>query len=55
MTTELLMLALSVVLGLVHIYTTSIARTHQYGAQWNVSARDAEISWRRFRCSSPPC
>ena len=43
MTTELLMLALSVVLGFVHIYTTSIAKTHQYGTQWNVSARDAEM------------
>ena len=43
MTTELLMLALSVVLGFVHIYTSSIAKTHQYGRQWNVSARDAEM------------
>jgi uncharacterized MAPEG superfamily protein len=43
MTTELLMLALSVVLGLVHIFATSLAKTHQYGALWNVSARDADM------------
>lgn len=43
MTTEFLMLALSVVLGLVHIFATSIAKTHQYGPQWNVSARDADM------------
>jgi uncharacterized MAPEG superfamily protein len=40
MTTELLMLALSVVLGFVHIMAAVIARTHQYGRAWNVSARD---------------
>lgn len=43
MTAEFLMLALSVVLGLVHVFATSIAKTHQYGAQWNVSARDADM------------
>lgn len=43
MTTELLMLALSVVLGFAHCFAAAIARTHQYGTQWNVSARDAEM------------
>jgi uncharacterized MAPEG superfamily protein len=40
MTTELLMLALSVVLGFVHITVSSIATTSQYGSKWNLSARD---------------
>ncbi len=43
MTTELLMLALSVVLGFVHIMVCAIAKTHQYGSAWNVSARDKEM------------
>jgi len=43
MTPELLMLALSVVLGLVHIIVSAIATTHQYGSKWNVSARDAPM------------
>jgi uncharacterized MAPEG superfamily protein len=43
MTTELLMLALSVVLGFVHISTSAIACTHQYGSKWNLSARDAQM------------
>jgi uncharacterized MAPEG superfamily protein len=40
MTTELLMLALSVVLGFVHVIVSAIATTHQYGSKWNLSARD---------------
>jgi uncharacterized MAPEG superfamily protein len=40
MTTELLMLTLSVVLGSVHIIVSAIATTHQYGSKWNLSARD---------------
>jgi uncharacterized MAPEG superfamily protein len=40
MTTELLMLALSVVLGFVHVIASVIAATAQYGSQWNLSARD---------------
>jgi uncharacterized MAPEG superfamily protein len=40
MTTELLMLALSVVLGIVHITVSSIATTSHYGSKWNLSARD---------------
>jgi len=43
MTPELLMLALSVVLGLVHIVVSAIATTHQYGPKWNLSARDAPM------------
>ena len=40
MTIELLMLALSVVLGIVHIIVSAIATTAQYGSKWNVGARD---------------
>ena len=43
MTPELLMLALSVVLGFVHIIVSDIATTHQYGTKWNLSARDAPM------------
>jgi uncharacterized MAPEG superfamily protein len=43
MTPELLMLALSVVLGFVHITVSAIATTHQYGIKWNLSARDAPL------------
>src|SRR6202171_1319689 len=43
MTTELLMLALSVVLGLVHIIVSAIATTAQYGSKWNLSARDDQM------------
>jgi uncharacterized MAPEG superfamily protein len=43
MTTELLMLALSVVLGFVHIFAAVIAATHQYGSKWNRSPRDAPM------------
>jgi uncharacterized MAPEG superfamily protein len=43
MTPELLMLALSVVLGFAHIIVSAIATTHQYGAKWNLSARDAPM------------
>jgi uncharacterized MAPEG superfamily protein len=43
MTPELLMLALSVVLGFVHIIVSAIATTHQYGSKWNLSARDTPM------------
>jgi uncharacterized MAPEG superfamily protein len=43
MTTELLMLVLSVVLGFVHIIVSAIATTGQYGSEWNLSARDASM------------
>ena len=40
MTTELLMLALSVVFGFVHIIASAIATTAQYGSKWNMGPRD---------------
>jgi uncharacterized MAPEG superfamily protein len=40
MTTELLMLALSVVLGFVHIMASAVATTAQYGTKWNRGPRD---------------
>jgi len=40
MTTELVLLALSVVLGLLHIVLTSHAKSFQYGYRWSASARD---------------
>jgi uncharacterized MAPEG superfamily protein len=43
MTTELLMLALSVLLGFAHIFAAVIAATAQYGSKWNVGPRDAEM------------
>jgi uncharacterized MAPEG superfamily protein len=43
MTIELEMLALSVVLGFVHITVSAIATTAQYGRAWNVGARDAQM------------
>jgi uncharacterized MAPEG superfamily protein len=43
MTPELLMLALSVVLGFVHIIVSATATTLQYGSKWNLSARDSEM------------
>jgi uncharacterized MAPEG superfamily protein len=43
MTTELLMLALSVMLGFVHITVSAIATTRQYGIKWNLGARDVPM------------
>jgi uncharacterized MAPEG superfamily protein len=43
MTTELLMLTLSVVLGFVHIIAGATSCTAQYGSKWNVGARDAQM------------
>lgn len=43
MTPELLMLALSVVLGFVHIVASAVATTHQYGPKWNLGARDEHV------------
>jgi uncharacterized MAPEG superfamily protein len=40
MTTELLMLALSVLLGFAHILASACATTRQYGSKWNLSPRD---------------
>jgi uncharacterized MAPEG superfamily protein len=43
MTTELLMLALSVLLGFVHITASALATTAQYGSKWNVGPRDEDM------------
>jgi uncharacterized MAPEG superfamily protein len=43
MTPELLMVALSVVLGFVHISASALATTAQYGSTWNVGSRDAQM------------
>jgi len=40
MTIELTMLALSIVLGFVHIMVAVRAVTRQYGSKWNMGARD---------------
>jgi uncharacterized MAPEG superfamily protein len=42
MTIELICLAWSVVLGLVHILVAANARTLELGLKWNMSARDGE-------------
>lgn len=42
MAVELICLAWTVVLGLVHIIVAGNARTKQLGTQWNLSARDGE-------------
>ena len=43
MTTELGVLAWGCVLALLHILLAAHVKTHQYGAKWNVGARDAEL------------
>jgi uncharacterized MAPEG superfamily protein len=43
MTPELLMLALSVMLGFVHVIASAIATTREYGLKWNMSARDTPM------------
>lgn len=43
MPTELLCLAWAVVLGLVHIFAAAHVKTRQYGAKWNMGARDEEL------------
>ena len=40
MTIELTMLALSIVLGFVHVMAAVRAVTRQYGSKWNMGARD---------------
>ncbi|MBO9581627.1 MAG: MAPEG family protein [Sphingobium sp.] len=40
---ELKILVWGCVLGLVHIFAAGQAKTRQYGRDWNVSARDAEL------------
>ncbi len=43
MTTELTLLAWTIVLALVHIFAFDIVRTRQYGTAWNMGARDATM------------
>lgn len=43
MAVELRMLALSILLGFVHIFLSTQARTTQYGLDWNIGARDQEV------------
>lgn len=43
MTTELTMLAWTLVLAFVHIAAFSTARTAQYGTRWNMGARDGAM------------
>jgi uncharacterized MAPEG superfamily protein len=43
MTIELQMLALSIVLGLVHIILNASTATTQYGLDWNTGPRDAPM------------
>ena len=43
MATELLVLALGAVLLVVHIMIAGHFRTRQYGTDWNMGARDAEM------------
>ena len=40
MTTELTLLALSIILGMIHIVLSSHAKSFQYGYRWSASARD---------------
>lgn len=43
MTTELTLLAWTLVLAFVYIMAFDVVRTCQYGAQWNMGARDATM------------
>ena len=43
MTTELTVLAWGCVLGLVHVFAAVMAKTRQYGARWNMGARDEAL------------
>lgn len=43
MTAELVVLAWGCVLGLAHIFAAGHVKTKQYGAQWNMGARDEEL------------
>ncbi len=40
--TEIVIVAWGCVLALVHIFITIIAKTRQYGSEWNMSARDGD-------------
>jgi uncharacterized MAPEG superfamily protein len=43
MTTELTLLAWTLVLALVQIFATATVRTKQYGSKWNAGARDEAL------------
>lgn len=43
MTTELTLLAWTIVLALVYIAASVVARTAQYGSKWNMGARDEAV------------
>jgi uncharacterized MAPEG superfamily protein len=43
MTTELIVLAWGCVLAIVHIFAAVRVKTRQYGAEWNMGARDEEL------------
>ncbi len=43
MTTELTLLAWTIVLALIYIFAFDVARTGQYGLKWNTGARDADM------------
>ena len=43
MTTELTMLAWTLVLALVHVFAPIIGKTRQYGSKWNAGPRDQEM------------
>jgi len=43
MSTELTILAWGCILGLVHIFAAVRVKTRQYGAKWNMGARDEEL------------
>lgn len=43
MTTELMLLAWTLVLAFVYIMAFDLVRTRQYGAQWNMGPRDAAM------------
>lgn len=43
MTTELTVLAWGALLGLVHIFAAGHVKTRQYGAKWNMGARDEAL------------
>lgn len=43
MTTELHLLAWTVVVALIYIIAFDVVRTRQYGAKWNMGARDATM------------
>ena len=43
MTTELTLLAWTLVVALIQIFAFDFARTGQYGIKWNTVARDADM------------